>query len=112
MDDDEELCAEMAEVLAGEGYAVKSTSDPEKGRGLIAAHAFDIALFDYKLPGTTGVELMKEVKKKDPETRVFIISGRPFIEQALEEEKVSGLVSGVIPKPFDCEVLLKKIAFR
>ena len=48
IDDDVELCGEVAEMLAGEGYLVESTSDPAQGRRLIDTRKFDIAILDYK----------------------------------------------------------------
>ena len=109
IDDDVELREEISEVLADEGYLVKGTSDPVEGVNFIDGHIFDIAILDYKLPGMTGVELLCRIKKKSPETRVFIVSGRPFVEKLIKEENAYHLVSGVITKPFDCETLLNKI---
>lgn len=109
IDDDVELGQEIAEILIEEGYSVKNTSDPVQGQGFIDAHKFDVAILDYKLPGTTGTELLKRIKKNNPETKVFIVSGRPFIEKLIKEEKVFHLLSGIISKPFDCDELLRKI---
>lgn len=109
IDDDVELREEISEILVGEGYLVKGTSDPLHGQGLIDTHKFDVAIIDYKLPGMTGVDLLRRIKKNNPGTKVFIVSGRSFLEKLIKEENVSHLVSGIISKPFDCEDLLKKI---
>lgn len=109
IDDDVELCEEMAETLRDEGYSVKNVFDPVEGQTLISKENFDIAIVDYKLPGLNGIQLLKNIKKKAPKTKVFIATGRPFIEKLIKEEKVSHLVSGVINKPFSCDALLEKI---
>ena len=109
IDDDETLCDGVAFILRDEGYSVMNTSDPIKGMELVENHIFDIALIDYKMPRLTGVEFLKRIKEKDPFTKVFIVSGKPFIENVLDEEKVSHLVEGIIKKPFKEETLLDAV---
>ena len=109
IDDDAELCGELAEILQDEGYVVQNTSDSVEGERLIEQHEFDIALFDFKISGMSGMDLLKKIKHKRPETKVFLISGRPFLEKLLEEEKLSSLVAGIISKPFKIDILLEKI---
>lgn len=109
IDDDAELCEQIAEILADEGYLVKSASDPAVGLSLIDAYKFDIAILDYKLPGMTGLDLLNYIKKDNPGTRVFIVSGMLHLSKLIKEKNASRLVSGIISKPFDCEELLKRI---
>ncbi|MDD2752388.1 MAG: response regulator [Candidatus Omnitrophica bacterium] len=109
VDDDRELAEEMAEILRDESFFVESTSDSLHASKLISERSYDLYLLDYKMADLNGVDLLKKIKIKEPESRVFIISGRPSIEKLLEEEKVSELVSAVIKKPFDIETLLQKI---
>ena len=109
IDDDETLCEGVAFILRDEGYSVMNTSDPIEGMQLIGKNVFDIALIDYKMPRLTGIEIMKEIKDKNPATKVFIVSGKPFIENVLAEENVSHLVEGIIKKPFKEETLLNAL---
>lgn len=109
IDDDETLCEGVAFILRDEGYSVMNTSNPAEGMELIENNVFDIALIDYKMPRLTGVELLKKIKEKDPLTKVFIVSGKPFIENVLEQENVSKLVEGIIKKPFKEETLLSAV---
>jgi DNA-binding response OmpR family regulator len=109
VDDDSELAEELAEILREEGYWVENVSDSSLGSSLIKEKKYDIYLFDYKMTGLNGIDLLKKVKEKDPRVPVFIVSGRPFVEKLLKEENVHSLVSGVIKKPFDVQELLKKI---
>ncbi|OGV36548.1 MAG: hypothetical protein A2020_10115 [Lentisphaerae bacterium GWF2_45_14] len=109
IDDDETLCEGVAFILRDEGYSVMNTSSPVEGIELIGKNIFDIALIDYKMPHLTGIEIMKEIKDKNPATKVFIVSGKPFIENVLEEENVSHLVEGIIKKPFKEETLLNAL---
>jgi len=109
VDDDAELAEEMAEILRDESFIVESTSDALYAEKLINKESYDLYLLDYKMSYLSGVDLLKKIKFKDPESEVFIISGRPAIEKLLEEENVRELVSAVIKKPFDIETLLQRI---
>lgn len=109
IDDDVQLCEEVAETLRDEGYFVDNTSDEMQGEILIRDNIYDICLLDYKLPRLTGIELLKQIKQKNPRCAAFIVSGKPFIEKTIEEQNASGLVSGIIEKPFEVKYLLGKI---
>ncbi len=109
IDDDVQLCEEIAETLRDEGYFVDNTSDETQGEALIKNNIYDICLLDYKLSRLTGIELLKKIKQKSPRCAAFIVSGRPFIEKIIEEQNASSLVSGVIEKPFEIKDLLEKI---
>lgn len=109
IDDNEELCQNVAQILRDEGYSVDDTSDSGKGEVLINKNTYDVSLFDYKMAGLNGVDLLRKVKEKDFQSVVFIISGIPFIEELLKKENVFHLVGEVINKPFDMGILLQKI---
>jgi len=109
IDDDVQLCEEIAETLRDEGYLVDNTSDETQGEALIKDNTYEICLLDYKLSRLTGVDLLKKIKQKNPKCAAFIVSGKPFIEKTIEEQNVSGLVSGIIQKPFEIKDLLEKI---
>ncbi len=109
IDDDETLCEGVAFILRDEGYSVMNTSSTVEGVELVEKNVFDIALIDYKMPRMTGAEFVKIIKEKNPSTKVFIVSGRPFIEKTLSEDNVFHLVEGVIMKPFREETLLEAL---
>ncbi|OGV56511.1 MAG: hypothetical protein A2017_21405 [Lentisphaerae bacterium GWF2_44_16] len=110
IDDDETLCEGVAFILRDEGYSVMNTSSPDEGMKLIDNYVFDIALIDYKMPHLTGIEFLKKIKEKNPATKVFIVTGKPFIENVLTEENLFHLVEGIIKKPFKEETLLDAVA--
>lgn len=110
IDDDLELCQELAEILRDEDYDVKNTSSPLEGKTLIDKDVFDIVILDFKMPDLNGLELLKIIKTKNPKTSVFFITGKPFIEKLLQEQNLADLVSGIISKPFNIKTLLDKIS--
>lgn len=109
VDDDIELNEELSEILQDNGYSVESSVSAIEGEALINKNTYDLYLLDYKMTGLTGVDLLRRIKKKHPESRVVIISGRPFIENILKEENVYNLTTRVIKKPFEIDGLLQTI---
>src|SRR2546423_1207204 len=109
IDDDIELGQELTDILLQEGYAVTHASDSAEGETLINNNKYDINILDFKMSGLNGIELLRKAKQKDPNTKVIMVTGRPFIEKLMKEEKVSHIVDGLISKPFKIENLLAKI---
>lgn len=109
VDDDRELGEELAEILRGEGYDITLTADSWQAAQLIQHGAYDVYLLDYKMPCYTGIDLLKRIKNQIPAARVFMVSGRPFIENLLREASATALVEGIIKKPFTVETLLAMI---
>jgi CheY-like chemotaxis protein len=112
VDDDLELCEGISELLRDSGYDVQNTTDSVLGKEIIQDHHFDIILADYKISGTdglNGIDLLKFAKNKNFATKVFIVSGRPFIEKLVEAEQSPCKIDGVITKPFKDKDLLERI---
>jgi DNA-binding response OmpR family regulator len=109
IDDDVELGEEMVEVLEDEGCSVDISSNGPKGVKLILENTYDVFLLDFKMQGITGIDLLKEIRNKDPEAAVFFVSGKPGLEAILEAENLSRAINGIIEKPFDLQFLLEKI---
>ncbi len=109
MDDDVELCEEIAKFLRDEGYIVENTSSISAGESLIEKHGFDVVLLDSQMTHLTGIDLLKKIRSKNLNAKVFIMTGRPFIEKLLGEKSVAQLVDDVIKKPFEVNDLLDKI---
>lgn len=110
VDDDQGICNSLAVLLRGEGYYVDATMDSAEAAALIKKDTYDACLFDYKMKGLNGIDLLKMVKNVNPRCAVFIISGMLNIDELCKKEKKSGLAAGIISKPFDVEALLQKIA--
>lgn len=109
IDDDLELSEEMAEILEAEGYSADTIPDGPGGIELIGKNIYDIFLLDFKIQGMTGLDLLKEIRKKDTKAAVFLVSGRPGLDAVLKAENLSDAVRGIIEKPFNTQLLLEKI---
>lgn len=118
IDDDQELCEEITEILQDEGYFVNTAFDGLEGKKLIEKYDYDILILDLKLPGINGFDIFKSVKDKHAKLKVLILTGRPLIKQwsreetgVIEdkEEDLLKLTDGFINKPFDVKAVLAKV---
>jgi len=117
IDDDEELCAELAQVLSFEGFEVDVAFDGLEGLQHLQQKQYQIIILDLKLPGLNGFGVLKGIRKTVKSPKVLILSGRPLGEPLLkedglsqdEEEKILNMADVVINKPFKVENLIQKI---
>ena len=118
IDDDQELCEEMTEILQEEGYSTSVAFDGLKAKKLIEKYDYDILLLDLKIPGLNGLDILKSVKGGNTKLKVLIITGRPLVKKCLSEkaeviedkdEEALKLADGFINKPFNVETVLGKV---
>ena len=117
IDDDEELCAELGQVLVAEGFKVDIALDGLKGLQLLQEKQYNIVILDLKLPGINGYGVLKGIRKTVKSLKVLVLSGRPLGEPLLkedgvsqdEEEKVLNMADIVVNKPFLVENLIQKV---
>ncbi|MFA5157499.1 MAG: response regulator [Candidatus Omnitrophota bacterium] len=109
IDDDAELCEELADALAGEGHQVQTACDGVSGLRLAISGKYDVIVLDFKMPGMTGDEVLRAMGTKPDRPKIFFITGRPEIEKFVIDENLSGLVDVVMGKPFDIDIFLEKI---
>ncbi|EKD29188.1 MAG: response regulator receiver protein [uncultured bacterium] len=110
IDDDPGVCNSMAILFREEGYSVDKATGSAKAEILIKNGRYDVCLFDYMMKGLNGIDLLKMTKKVNPGCSVFIISGMLNIDELCQKEIKSGLIAGIIKKPFDIDFMLKRIA--
>ena len=117
IDDDQEMCAELQEILEDEGYHVQTAFDGKLGSELIHQGEFNIVILDLKLPEITGYEVLQRAKKIPEGPRIIILSGRPLGQKVVhdenacmdEEEQILKLADEVINKPVHIPDLIRKI---
>lgn len=82
VDDDEVVRLSYLRSLADAHWIVESAWDGNEALRAIKEKAFDVVLLDLRMPGVDGMEVLKAIKDKWPETEVVIITGYPSIETA------------------------------
>ncbi len=107
VEDEKELCDTVAKTLYHAGYEVDTCYDGIEALDYILAENYDLIVLDLNLPGMDGMELLKELRKKNEETKVLILSARSQIA-----DKVEGLDAGAndyMEKPFHLQELEARI---
>jgi DNA-binding response OmpR family regulator len=93
--------------LGMEGYLVRSATDGETGLALAKSEKPDLVVVDVMLPRLGGLEVVREIRKDDPDLPVLILSAK-----GQESDKVAGLQFGAddyMVKPFGLKELLARI---
>ncbi len=106
--DDEAGIRESLEVLLTlEGYAVKMAADGEEGLRILDQESFDLVLLDLALPGQSGLELLPQIKERQPELPVIMITAYGTVDNIVEAVRAGA--ENFIQKPWDNEKLLADI---
>ena len=75
VDDDESIRKLLKKILERDGYACDTAENVDKALSKTAAQSFDLIISDINMPGKSGIELLKEIKKRYPNIPTLIISG-------------------------------------
>jgi two-component system response regulator PilR (NtrC family) len=103
--DDEEVMREILEsLLTKEGYRVKLAANGEQGLQLGRREPIDVAIVDVMLPDMSGIEVLEELKKADPEMVVVMITAFASVETAISAMKMGAF--DYITKPFKNDEVL------
>ena len=109
VDDDEEACRLLAEVLEREGYTVVRTLSVEQAiHALDVEGPFDAVLTDLRMPGASGLDLLRAVRSRDPRALVFVLTA--FGDAAAAGEAIRAGAYDFISKPYDLLALRDALA--
>lgn len=97
--DDELGPRESMRMILKPYYNVITAENGEIALKLIKEFPIDIMTLDLKMPGLSGLEVLKEVRKYSPDTEIIIISGYGTLQTANEAMKYG--VVNFVTKPFD-----------
>lgn len=113
--DDEQIVRTSCErILGPEGYGVNTASSAKEALSLLDKNNYDLIITDLKMPEMDGLEFMKQVRTKDPEVNIVVITGYPSQESI--KESLSMRIVDYLPKPFSpallVEVTTKAVEFK
>ena len=109
IDDDVDLCEEIAEILGDEGFFVRTVCDGREGQVAVKTQPWDVVILDYRMPGLNGLDILRFMKEHNLKYKVILATGRPFIEQVLEDEGLSTQVTSLFGKPFNVGALIEEL---
>jgi len=102
--EDEEIMREsLIAWFAGEGHSVDGVGDGDQALSECDLESYDAMVIDLKLPGRDGLDVLTEVKKRNPKARVVIVTAYPTYDTAVEAIRRGAL--DYLPKPFELERL-------
>ncbi len=84
IDDDMGIRFALREMLARDGYHVETAASGEEALRRIDEEPFDVVLVDLKLRGIGGMEVLAEVRRRSPDTKVIVLTGYASLESAVE----------------------------
>ncbi|HUI92272.1 MAG TPA: HD domain-containing phosphohydrolase [Chitinivibrionales bacterium] len=107
VDDERSICDIVGQFLRMKGYNVTCVGTAEAAIDFIKENAIDLVLSDIKMPGMSGVELLKWVREYNRSLPVVMTTGFPTLDTAIEALKLGAF--DYLTKPFHLEEIAEKI---
>ena len=107
IEDEKKLCDTIAKSLHASGYETDVCYDGNEALEMVYSEEYDLIVLDLTLPGKDGMEILRQLREHNEETRVLILSARSQIA-----DKVRGLDAGAndyMEKPFHLQELEARI---
>lgn len=107
VDDDADICHNMADIFEDFGYRVDTASDGASALELVRKHRYDVAVLDLMMPGMDGAALSDKIKKVRSGIVCLIVTAYPAHPRA--EVALQAGVWKLLPKPLDFPQLMTAI---
>ncbi len=107
IDDETAIRESLETLLEFEGYAVQSAETGEEGLAKMAETPFDLVLLDFALPDRNGLEILADIRDRDPQLAVIMITAYGTVDNAVRA--VQSGATNFIQKPWDNEKLLADV---
>ncbi len=107
IDDEPDIRESLHDLLGSEGYKVDLAANAAEGLRQTEAREYDLILLDVMLPDRHGLEVLREVRRRDRETPIALITAYGTVPMAVEALKAGA--SDFFQKPWENEKLLIEI---
>ncbi len=101
LDDDELILTMLSRVLKKEGYEVYAASTTDDVVNKITSWSPDVVLLDIRLPSRSGIDILKEIKERDIDIQVIMLTADDTAETAVKAMKLGA--EDYLTKPFNKE---------
>ncbi len=108
IDDDPGVRNILSAMLRQAGYAVEAAESGERGLELALSGLFDVIVSDMRLPGMSGLEVLRQLRDRRIDTALIMMSGYGTIEAAVEAMKLGA--ADFVQKPVYQDELLLRVA--
>src|SRR5258708_2780255 len=107
IDDEEDIRESLDALLTLEGYQVELAPNGTQGLLQLERSAYDLVLLDLMMPDRSGLEVLTEVRLRDKDTPIFLITAYGSIDVAIKALKAGA--NDYFSKPWDNEKLIIEI---
>ncbi|HWB87004.1 MAG TPA: sigma-54 dependent transcriptional regulator [Bryobacteraceae bacterium] len=107
IDDESDIRESLEALLTLEGYSVDLAQNATEGLHKMASFGYDLVLLDLMMPDRSGMEVLQEVRERDRETPIFMITAYGSVEAAVTALKYGA--NDYFSKPWDNEKLIIEI---
>jgi two-component system response regulator RegA len=104
VDDDDAFRRRLARAFADRGFDVRAAADYDAAVASARHDSPQFAVVDLKMPGRSGLELVRELKAIDETTKVVVLTGYGSIATAVDAVKLGA--THYLPKPADADEIL------
>ena len=108
VDDEERFRNTLTKLLKSRGFLTQSVANGEETKAELLRNAYDVVLLDVKMPGISGIDVLKWMKKEGVAAEVIILSGHASVDTAMEI--IDHGAYDYLLKPSDIEEILLKIS--
>ena len=107
VDDDSETCVLIGDILAVEGYSIRTCVGGEQALDLLQQEAFDLVLADIQMPQVSGVDLLQHIRETSRGTKVILMTAYASIDTAIQAVRHDA--SDYLVKPFSLRELRRRV---
>lgn len=99
----------LYEILSKDGYVVKLAISSDEGLKYFHEDLYDVVYADLSMPGKSGLEVAFEIKRRNPETIVILITGWALEEEMDKKQLKENGIDLVITKPFRVQQIRESV---
>jgi DNA-binding response OmpR family regulator len=110
IDDEPGILNFVSRGLRAEGYAVDLAADGETGLSAALAQPYDLVILDLLLPGSSGIDLLREIVRRHPGQPVIVLSALTDTSSKVRSFELGA--GDYLAKPFSIEELLARVRAR
>ncbi len=108
VDDEPNICRLLQELLSRQNYLIDTCANGQEALAKANAAAYDMVISDLKMPGISGIELIRSIKTISPNTAAVLVTGYATVETAVEALRHGA--DDYVTKPFNIEELRKVVS--
>lgn len=107
VDDEADMAESCVFFLTRAGYAAERAGSGEEALELLQPARFDLVVTDLRMPRMSGLTLLQEIKQRDADVEVLLMTGYPDIESAVAAIKAGAF--DYVQKPFTAESFMERV---